>query len=60
MAENKFLVEVLDQRVVRYVVKAQSEEEARELVEASTDADNDFGSKTIDSTWSIEDIRRAP
>lgn len=35
MAENKFLVEVLDQRVVRYVVEAQSEEEARELVEAT-------------------------
>lgn len=54
--KKMFMVYVEERRVVRYLVEATDADDAREAVEASTDADEDFGFKTIETYWSVEDI----
>lgn len=49
-----YKITVVDRRVVEYYVEAADAESARELLEASDDADKEFGHKTIDGEWSIE------
>lgn len=51
-----FHVYVTDRREVRYAVEATSATAARRAVEASDDADRDFGFKTVDSEWSVEHV----
>ena len=54
-----FHVYVIDNTVRRYSVEADSEEEAQEKVEASDAAEKEFGFKTIDSRWSVEQVEPA-
>ena len=51
-------VTVIDSRVVRYIVAARNQEHARDLVEGSDDADNEFGYKLIDSSWYVGSVEK--
>lgn len=56
IAAQKYRVWVHDRRTVMYIVDADSAEEAREKVENSEDADEDFGGTTKDSEWYVDFI----
>jgi len=51
-----FKVSVMETRYVDYYVSAISEDEAREQVEASSDADGDFGHRTVDGSYQITNV----
>jgi hypothetical protein len=51
-----FAVYVVDCRVVKYFVNAESAEDAREQIEASSDADADFGGKGLSSEWYVDEV----
>lgn len=52
---KRFAVYVVDKRSIKYVVDANSEEEAQRMVEASEDADAEFGGRTLDgSEWYVD------
>lgn len=53
-----YRVYVVDNRTVMYLVDADSAEDARKQVEESTDADADFGGKSLDgSEWYVDDVQ---
>lgn len=59
-APRFYHVTVTDKRVARYCVRADSAEQAREAVEASSDADADFGYVLLDDTsWSVDSVEDA-
>lgn len=51
-----YKVTVRDLRYVEYYVPAESEKEAKDLIECSDDADADFVHKTVDAEWKIQSI----
>lgn len=55
-----YYVVVSDSTTRRYFVEAESEDEARDIVEGDTDGLTAFGNKLIDSSWDIESITLAP
>lgn len=55
--QKTFAVYVVDRRQVKYFVDAASAEEAREKVEASGNADEDFGGKDINAEWYVDDVQ---
>ena len=54
-----YAVWVHDRRVVKYLVDADSAENARQAVEASDDADDEFGGTTKDSEWYVDIVEEA-
>lgn len=53
-----YRVYVVDKRSIMYLVDATSVQDARKQVEASDDADRDFGGKTLDgSEWYVDDVQ---
>ena len=57
--EKLFRVWVVDNRSVLYVVEADDEDQARQLVEESEDADEEFGGTTKDSSWYVDNVEPA-
>jgi len=53
---NIYKVSVMETRYVDYYVPAESDDEAREKVEASSDADGDFGHRTVDGSCQITSV----
>ena len=51
-----FAVYVVDRRLVKYIVDAESAEDAREQIEASSDADADFEGKGLHSEWYVDNV----
>ena len=58
-SERLFRVWVVDNRTVLYVVEADDEDQARQLVEESEDADEEFGGTTKDSAWYVDNVEPA-
>lgn len=54
--KKQFAVYVVDNRHVKYIVDADSQEEAQHDVEASEDADKEFGHKALDSQWYVDQV----
>jgi hypothetical protein len=54
---RQFAVYVVNKRSIKYIVDADSAEEARAMVEGSKDADEEFDGKDIDgSEWYVDDV----
>ena len=52
----QFRVWVHDERTVLYVVDAEDAEDAKDIVEASPDADEEFGGTTKDGSWYVDNV----
>ena len=51
-----FAVWVHDRRLVKYIVNADSAEDAKRMVEESDDADRDFGGSGKDGEWYVTEV----
>ena len=55
--KKQFAVYVEDKRSVKYIVDADSDEDAQRMVENSDDADEEFGGKSLDgSEWYVDQV----
>lgn len=51
-----FVVTVCETRLVRYIVDADDEDDARSKVEKNDDRDNDFASKGVDGERTVVEV----
>ena len=55
--KKQFAVYVVNKRSIKYIIDADSAEEAQYMVEVSKDADAEFGGKDIDgSDWYVDNV----
>ena len=55
--KKQFVVYVVNKRSIKYIIDADSSEEAQHMMEASKDADAEFGGKDIDgSDWYVDNV----
>ena len=58
-SEKSFAVYVTDRRLIKYIVDAKSQEEARRFVEVSEEANEEFSHKTLESEWHVDRVAKA-
>ena len=48
---------VTEKRIVKYIVDSETSEEAQEQVESSESPDEDFGFKTYQYEWGVDEVK---
>ena len=48
---------VTEKRIIKYIVDSENPEEAQEQVESSESPDEDFGFKTYQYEWGVDEVK---